>query len=246
MILRISLLSLALISGLLLPAQSGGGITPTPNKGYSIAGGVSLSTRGAGLCFRAAFPAGRKQLAVLGEVTGLHSPYERKIQSLYNGRSYVLGKLNTAQIASLGLAFDRTLVPLRGGNMGTIAVGGFVAVDAVVYRPYYLEILRDPTPTTNYVIAVEPYNPNDPEHTYDGSIYGRARTPTDAVYKVIPGVGVGAYTFLDLTHESYQLSGVMLSLRADILSKPLQLMASHPQSSIFASATCSLLLGSKW
>jgi hypothetical protein len=239
MMLRICLFFLAVGLSSFLAAQNS--VTPDANKGYAIAGGVTLSTRGTGLCAKATMPMGKRNLAFIGEVTGLHSPYERKIQSPRNGRNYVLGKMYTAQIVSLGVALERPLIPLRGGNLGEISAGAFLTVDAVVYRPYYLEILRSSTE-----VFVEPYDPNDLGQTYDNSIYGKARTPADAVYKTIPGIGAGTYLFLDLAHEHYQLSGAMLSLRADFLTKPLQLMATQPQSSIFVAASCALLMGSKW
>lgn len=242
MIQRISLFFLAIGGWLLAVGQQS---EPAAPQERSVSMGLVLSTRGTGLCARMGFPAGGQHLAASISITGLHSPYERRIESPYGGRRYALGKLNTAQMAAAGLAWERTVVALRGGNLGELRVGGFANANLAISRPYYVDVLRDPNNNGQLEPVSEAYNPEDPAHNYQG-IYGRSQLPTNVQYTVNPGLGVGIYTLLDLSHDSYQVSGLLFALQADVMAKELQLVSTRPANRIFVAASCSLLLGSKW
>jgi len=212
--------------------------------------GFSLHSSGWGLDFRRGknLTVSKKRMYEI-ELVGMHHAKEIKSVNPYyeNSKSYVFGKLNSLTVLRGAVGFQRVIAGKgeRGGVEIRVNYTGGLSLGFA--KPIYLNIIpMEITDPDQFVLSVEKYDPENPNHTQE-YIYGRASfTEGLDEIKVYPG----AYAKLGLSFEygaqDDDVRILEVGMTADAYYKTVPIMALTHNNQLYFNFYINLLYGRKW
>ena len=212
--------------------------------------GLHFSNRGWGVSFNYLTGPNHRQWIASLEIHSVNDGRENLIDPFFGnrGKRYVFGKLHNFWVLTPGFGIQKNVIPRGNGNLVNVRIGAKAGPAIGLLNPYYLEIFEPlpgrPLIGDRVVVAYDPA-----VHTY-GKIVGRAGLlASELNLDAQIGMSVGIHAFLDFTRSSHFVNGMELSIRTDIFTKPVPILAEFDKlenQKMFLSGTIGFVLGNRW